>query len=146
MSLLAVPLGAEAPPAGKTYQIGLLATRPTHLLLDPFVAEQGRRVPAGVNAAAGLHMGDRTNLRRACVVLENGGGARGWKRHRAGAVNAPPAGQTTKPVCAKNKRRSRFNRGYASETCDESPRTLSRPRVCRRTRVDRSRLRAGCSI
>jgi putative ABC transport system substrate-binding protein len=37
--VLAVPLVVEAQPANKVYRIGLLATRPTPLIFDPFVAE-----------------------------------------------------------------------------------------------------------
>jgi hypothetical protein len=38
-ALLAAPFAVEAQPAGKMYRIGLLATRPTPLILDHFVAE-----------------------------------------------------------------------------------------------------------
>src|SRR5262249_7611689 len=37
--LVATPLAAETQQAGKMYRIGLLATRPTPLILDPFVAD-----------------------------------------------------------------------------------------------------------
>jgi putative ABC transport system substrate-binding protein len=37
--LLAAPLAADAQQVGKMYRIGLLATRPTPFILDPFVAD-----------------------------------------------------------------------------------------------------------
>jgi len=37
--ILATPLAAGAQQAGKMYRIGLLATRPTPLIVDPFVAD-----------------------------------------------------------------------------------------------------------